>query len=71
MIQTKKIDLLKFPYIENSNKKQFPSLISVALFICLSTSTIFIIFSDFLMFYEILLSLQVKRSATISNKHGI
>ena len=32
---------------------------------------IFIIFSDFLMFYQIFLSPQVKRSAIISNKHGI
>ena len=31
---------------------------------------IFIIFSDFLLFYQIFLSPQVKRSAIISNKHG-
>ena len=29
------------------------------------------IFRDFLMFYQILLSPQMKRSAIISNKHGI
>ena len=32
---------------------------------------IFIIFWYFLMFYQIFLSPQVKRSAIISNKHGI
>ena len=32
---------------------------------------IFIIFSDILMFSQIFLSLQVKRSAIISNKDGI
>ena len=34
--------------------------------------TIFVvIFSDFLMFYQIFLSLQVKQIVIISNKHGI
>ena len=31
----------------------------------------FIIFSDFLMFYQIFLSLQVERCAIVSYKHGI
>ena len=35
------------------------------------TKTIFIIFSDFLMFYQIFLSPQVKRCGTITYKHGI
>ena len=30
-----------------------------------------IIFSDFLMFYQMFLSLQVKRIVIISNEHGI
>ena len=38
---------------------------------CTRPTIIFIIFWDFLMFYQIFFSSQVKRSAMISNKHGI
>ena len=37
----------------------------------MGVTTVFIIFCDFLMFYQIFLSPQVKRSAIISNIHGI
>ena len=36
-----------------------------------STTILVIIFWDFLMFYQIFLSPQVKRIVIISNKHGI
>ena len=43
-----------------------------SIFFCSNRPTIvFIIFLDFLMFHQIFLSPQVKRSAIISNKHGI
>ena len=44
---------------------------SIKFFMNLSTTIIFIIFWDFLIFYQIFLSPQVKRCAIITGKHGI
>ena len=55
---------------ENSEFEHFSR--SVNLLVKLLTTTIMdIIFRDFLIFYQIFFSPQVKRSVIISNKHGI
>ena len=41
------------------------------IFNALLTTMMLIIFRDFLKFYQIFLSPQVKQSAIISNKHGV
>ena len=68
MDQTKPVWIL-FATFENFEKPR-PSIkkrnISVE-----EPTIILIIFRDFLMFYQILLSPQVKRSAVITYKHGI
>ena len=56
--------------IENETKEQKGGSLKM-LPGTLRAAITFIMFWDFLMFYQILLSSQVKRSAVISNKHGI
>ena len=48
----------------------FPTLLIKNYELAWGITIIFIIFWDVLMFYQIFLSPQVKRSAIISNKHG-